>query len=98
MDVGAPGVCIKSTWKGIKKGRPGHKRIVPGYKTVSGTSMASPHVAGAVAVYAADDKPSVTPAQVREFVVAAQNTEAEGDGHVDTIGLNPEPVLQMDNY
>jgi subtilisin family serine protease len=98
VDIGAPGVCIKSTWKGIKKGRRGHRRIVPGYKTISGTSMASPHVAGAAAVYLANTNPSATPAQVKTFVTAAANTEAKGSGHFDTIGLHPEPVLQMDNY
>jgi subtilisin len=94
VDVGAPGVCIKSTWKAVKKG----KRLVPGYKTISGTSMASPHVAGAAAVYVANQNPSATPAQVRSFVVAPANTEAKGSGHFDTLGFNPEPVLQMDNY
>ena len=68
VDIGAPDVCIKSTWKGIKKGRPGHRKIVPWYKTISGTSLASPHVAGAAAVYVANQTPRPTPAQVRTFV------------------------------
>jgi subtilisin family serine protease len=87
-------VCIKSARKAVKKG----KRLVPGYKTILGTSMASPHVSRAAAVYVANSAPSATPAQVRSFVVAAANTEAKGAGHFDTFGLNPEPVLQMDNY
>ena len=41
VDLMAPGVCIESTWND------------GGTRTISGTSMASPHVAGAAALYIA---------------------------------------------
>ncbi len=55
--LGAPGVSILSTWKG------------GGYNTISGTSMATPHVAGAAALYI-QTHPGSTPAQVRAALLA----------------------------
>lgn len=82
VDIGAPGVRILSTWKG------------GGYATISGTSMASPHVAGAVALYLYAH-PGTTWSAVRDALVAAG--EALGSGHTDPSGLHPEPVLKADS-
>jgi minor extracellular serine protease Vpr len=54
-DVSAPGGNIKSTWPLSQDG---------GYNVISGTSMASPHVAGSAADYL-QAHPLATPAQVR---------------------------------
>ena len=48
VDIAAPGVCILSTYP-IEKGE---------YGTISGTSMASPHAAGALALLASSNKPN----------------------------------------
>ena len=61
VDVIAPGVCINSTY------------MNGGYNTISGTSMASPHAAGAAALYKANN-PSASPAQVRTALRSAGNT------------------------
>ena len=52
VDIGAPGSNIYSTWPGSS------------YNTISGTSMATPHVSGAAAILLADD-PSLTTAQLK---------------------------------
>lgn len=59
VDIAAPGVCIYSTWLGS------------GYNTISGTSMATPHVTGAAALYIATH-PGATPAQVKAGLQTAQ--------------------------
>jgi subtilisin len=60
VDVIAPGVCILST------------SMLGGYATLSGTSMASPHVAGGAALVKATN-PSATPAQVKSALQSAGN-------------------------
>ncbi len=62
VDLIAPGVCIHSTWKD------------GGYNTISGTSMASPHVAGAAALYKANN-PSASPAAVKSALQSAGNLD-----------------------
>ena len=48
IDIGAPGSGIYSTVPASSKGK-----VVSGYSSYSGTSMATPHVSGAAALYAA---------------------------------------------
>jgi subtilisin family serine protease len=63
VDILAPGVSITSTWLGGTT------------NTISGTSMATPHVAGAVARYLSTN-PSATPAAVRSFLVGQATSGA----------------------
>ena len=58
VDFVAPGVCVLSTWL--------HGR----YAYLSGTSMAAPHVTGAVAIYRAM-YPDASPGQVRTALESA---------------------------
>ncbi|HEX6292645.1 MAG TPA: S8 family peptidase [Herpetosiphonaceae bacterium] len=82
VDIIAPGVCINSTWKGSA------------YNTISGTSMASPHVAGAAALYKANN-PSASPSQVKSALQNAGNlnwnTATDPDG-------NPERLLNVSSF
>ncbi|MFL6001549.1 MAG: S8 family serine peptidase [Nocardioides sp.] len=70
VDIIAPGTCINSTW------------MLGGYNTISGTSMATPHVTGGAALYKATH-PTATPAQVKSALQAAGtldwNNSDDGD-------------------
>ncbi|WP_055542978.1 S8 family peptidase, partial [Streptomyces neyagawaensis] len=63
LDLFAPGSSITSAWRTSDTAT----------NTISGTSMASPHVAGAAALYLADN-PTATPAAVQAALVNAATT------------------------
>ena len=65
VDLGAPGSSIWSTLPKSSKGK-----LVSGYASYSGTSMATPHVAGAAALYKAS-QPGATAAQVKSALLNA---------------------------
>lgn len=87
--IGGPGLNIFSTWK------------QGGYLFSDGTSMASPHVAGAAALYL-ETHPSATPAAVRAALLETAEALGINNGgkctgtdpsHTDPSGLHPEPVV-----
>ena len=82
VDVIASGVRVYSTWTG------------GGYTTSSGTSMATPHVAGVVALMAAVD-PSLTPARAIEVLrltgECPNGQAADADGTAGCAGQGTWP-------
>ncbi|HEX2096823.1 MAG TPA: S8 family serine peptidase [Solirubrobacterales bacterium] len=83
IEIAAPGVCIKSTLPG------------GGYGTMSGTSMASPHVAGAGAILAAKSQPKT------KVDVEAIRKALREEGNLDWTDTSSdgvkEPLLDVGN-
>jgi subtilisin family serine protease len=63
VDLGAPGSSIWSTVPASSRGK-----IVSGYSSYSGTSMATPHVTGAAALYAASN-PTASAAVIKAAIL-----------------------------
>ena len=70
VEIAAPGVGVNSTWNNN------------GYKSISGTSMATPHISGLAALIL-QANPGMTSAQVEDVI---NNSAAdEGDSGKDTL-------------
>lgn len=83
VDVIAPGVNIYSTYKGSA------------YATMSGTSMASPHVTGTAALCKAKN-PGFTPAQVKSSVMQSAPGAYLGTGPGGIYGISPWSAITGD--
>lgn len=84
VDIAAPGVCITSTWRN------------GGYDTISGTSMATPHVAGAAALYKFLN-PSASPSAIQTALKGSSWSTSQGGscGYSAYAGRTAGPLLML---
>ncbi|HUG03750.1 MAG TPA: S8 family peptidase [Steroidobacteraceae bacterium] len=80
IDIGAPGRGIISTVPVRSRGN-----IVGGYASYSGTSMATPHVSGAAALYK-QRNPSATASQVKSAIMNSTQSTTSLNGRVVSNG------------
>ena len=80
IDIGAPGSGIWSTLPVASKGT-----VVPGYGSYSGTSMATPHVSGAAALYKALN-PTSTASQIKAAILNSATPTSSLSGKTLTNG------------
>lgn len=80
VDIGAPGSGVVSTVPASSKGG-----VTSGYASYGGTSMASPHVTGAAALYAAYH-PGSSAATIRSAILSSAVPTASLNGKVVTNG------------
>ena len=88
IDLAAPGVNILSTWKGT------------GYNTISGTSMAAPHVTGTAALYIAiNGKPTDMSGveAVRQGLIIRGMPQTGLDGFNGDPDTYPEPLVNAES-
>lgn len=84
VDIFAPGLDILSTWIGAKNAT----------NTISGTSMASPHVAGVMALYLAER--DLTPEELKAMLIEHSGKDLLSELPDDTENrlLSIEPLLE----
>jgi subtilisin family serine protease len=80
VDLGAPGSAIWSTIPASSKGK-----VVAGYASYSGTSMATPHVSGAVALYASLNS-TATASQIKSAILNSTTSTSSLSGKCVTGG------------